>query len=206
MKTIIALALASLTISSSAFAAGDRIQLTPEVGVGATFNLGVSSGRDEGTLSADGGPVFGGRFSYRVHPTGFVYLAYHRELTTAYYRQDGEFETSASANVTFDYFQFGGRIEVPRGKMFPYAGFALGATRIGSQDTSGASVSFMANLDLGVRWELLPFLHVGLLARLPITFVTGESGAFCLNNSCAFVYHGDPLVQIQGLLGAGVQF
>jgi hypothetical protein len=206
VKTSLALCCALFSIAPAALAAPSRLQLTGEAGVGATFDLGVDSSGGRGTLSADGGAVYGGRLSYRVHPTGFVYLSYHRELTTAYFREAGEFEPSASAAISFDHFQFGGRLEVPRGTVFPYAGFGIGALRVGSQETNGASVAFSLALDMGVRWEILPFLHLGLMGRLPITFLTGDSGAFCVNNSCRFTYRGDPLVQIQALLGAGVQF
>jgi hypothetical protein len=206
VKTSLALSAALLTTTSVSMAKPHRVAVSAEAGVGATFDLGVDAGKTTGTLTTDGNAVYGGRVSYRVHPTGFVYLSYHRELTTVYFRPTGQFVPTTSAPISFDQVQFGGRLEVPRGKVFPFAGFGVGALRIGSQETSASSLAFSMSLDMGVRVELLPFLHVALVGRLPVTFVNGGSGAICVNGGCLFAYHGDPLVQAQGLLGAGVQF
>jgi hypothetical protein len=206
VKTSLILGTALLLTTSVSGAAPHRLEVSGEAGVGATFDIGVDSGDTTGTLSTDGGAVYGGRVSYRVHPTGFVYLSYDRQLTTAYYRAVGEFETSGSAPISFDQLQFGGRLEVPRGKVFPYVGFGIGALRIGSQETDASSLSFSMSLDMGVRFEIFSFLHAGLIGRLPITFVSGDSGALCVNGGCLFAYIGDPLFQVQGLAALGVQF
>lgn len=206
MKTGVLLGVLFFTLAPGALAHEHRFEVGAEAGAGFTFDLPVDSSDGPGNLSVDGAPVFGGRLGYRIQENGFVYLSYHHQDTTAYFRESGEFETSGTARINFDQLQFGGNLAFRYNSLVPYFGFGLGGLRIGSRDTSGSSLSFSISFDGGVRWELLPFLHVALIGRLPISFVTGDSGALCVNHGCVFTYRGDPLVQAQVLLGAGLQF
>lgn len=206
VKSPVLLGVLLSTLAPGALANEHRIEVGPEVGAGFSFDVPVDSADGPGNVSVDGAPVYGGRLSYRVQSNGFVYLTYHHQDTTAYFREAGEFETSGTAPIAFDHLQFGGNLAFRYNSIVPYFGFGLGGLRIGSRETSGSSLSFSVSFDGGFRWELLPFLHLSLIGRLPITFVTGDSGALCVNYGCVFHYRGDPLVQAQVLLGAGLQF
>jgi hypothetical protein len=183
-----------------------RVEVVGFGGVGFTGNLGISSDAGSGNVSFDGAPVYGALLGYRAQPSGYAYLSYSRMETTAYFRPEGGFETNGQANVSFDYLQAGGNLEAPHGKLVPYLGLSIGATRIAPIDGTGNDFSFSAVLDGGLKIKLTQFLDVRVIGRMPVSFVTGEAAAFCVAGSCAAFYSGQPLIQGQALLGLGLHF
>jgi hypothetical protein len=156
-------------------------------------------------VSFDGAPVYGALLGFRAQPSGYAYLSYSRMETTAYYRPSGGFETNGQANISFDYLQAGGNLEAPHGRVVPYLGLSIGATRIAPIDGSGNDFSFSAVLDGGVKFKLTEFLDVRVIGRMPVSFVTGEAAALCVGGvGCAAFYSGQPLIQGQALLGLGL--
>ncbi len=125
--------------------------------------------------------------------------------TTAYYRPSGGFETSGQADVSFDYFQVGGNLEAPHGRVVPYLGLSIGATRLAPIDGSGNDFSFSAVLDGGVKIMLTQFLDLRVIGRMPLSFVTGEAAALCVGGvGCAVHYSGQPLLPRAGPCSASV--
>lgn len=174
-------------------------------GVGFTGDVGVSSETQGGNVSFDGAPVYGAQLGFRAQRHGYAYLTYSRMVTTAYFRPSGGFETSGQADVSFDYLQAGGNLEAPHGRVVPYLGLSIGATRIAPVNGSGNDFSFSAVLDGGVKIMLTDFLDVRVIGRMPVSFVTGDSSALCLGGlGCAFYYSGQALLQGQALLGVGI--
>ena len=188
-----------------------RIEVVGFGGVGFTGDLGVSSntqaGTETGNVSFDSAPVYGGMVGYRAQPKGFAYLSYSRMETTAYFRPSGNFDSTAQAKLTFDYFQIGGNLEGPSGRVVPYLGLSLGATRLAPVDGSGNDFSFSGVLDGGIKLNLAKFLDVRLIGRMPVSFISGEAAALCVGgHGCAVRYSGQPLIQGQALLGVGLHF
>jgi hypothetical protein len=182
-----------------------RIEVVGYGGLGFTADLGVSSDTQSGNVSFDSAPVYGGLVGFRAQPNGYAYLSYSRMETTAYFRPSGGFDTSRQADVTFDYFQVGGNLEAKRGRLVPYLGVSIGATRMAAVDGNGEDFSFSAVLDTGLKVMLLDFLDVRVIGRMPVNFVTGEAAALCIGGAgCAVRYSGQPLLQGQVLLGVGV--
>jgi hypothetical protein len=182
-----------------------RVEVVGYGGVGFTGDIGVSSDTQSGNVSFDSAPVYGALLGFRAQQNGYAYLSYSRMETTAYYRPSGGFETSGQANVSFDYLQAGGNLEAPHGRVVPYLGLSIGATRMAPIDGSGNDFSFSAVLDGGVKFKLTPFLDVRLIGRMPVSFVSGEAAALCVGGvGCAVRYSGDPLLQGQALLGLGL--
>jgi hypothetical protein len=192
-------------LTHSASAQERRIDVTGYGGIGFTGDLSVGDGVTAGSVDVDDAPVYGGLIGFRTQPSGFVYFSYSRMETTAYFRPSGGFETSGQADVSFEYFQLGGNLEAHRGRLVPYLGLSLGATRVAALEASGSDYSFSAVLDGGLKVMLADFLFVRAIGRMPVSFVTGESASLCASGlGCAFVYSGQPLLQGQLLLGAGL--
>jgi len=182
-----------------------RIEVVGFGGVGFTGDLGVSSNTEEGNVSFDSAPVYGGLLGFKAQRHGYAYFSYSRMQTTAYFRPSGGFDTTRQADVTFDYFQVGGNLEAPQGRVVPYLGLSLGATRLAPVEGSGNDVSFSGVLDGGVKIMLIPFLDIRLIGRMPLSFISGEAAALCVGGAgCAVRYSGQPLLQGQILLGVGV--
>ncbi len=182
-----------------------RVEIIGYGGVGFTADIGVSSDTQGGNVSFDSAPVYGGLIGFRAQPHGYAYLSYSRMQTTAYFRPSGGFETSGQTDVSFDYLQVGGNLEAPYGRVVPYLGLSIGATRLAPIDGTGNDFSFSSVLDGGVKIMLTDFLDVRLIGRMPVSFVSGEAAALCVGGlGCAFHYSGQPLVQGQALLGVGL--
>lgn len=182
-----------------------RVEVVAFGGVGFTGDIGVSTDTQSGSVSFDGAPVYGALLGFRAQRNGYVYLSYSRMVTTAYYRPSGGLESSAQTDVSFDYLQVGGNLEAPQGRIVPYLGVSIGATRLAPVNGSGNDFSFSAVLDGGVKLMLAPFLDVRLIGRMPVSFVNGEAAALCVGGlGCAVHYSGHPLLQGQALLGVGL--
>jgi len=205
--TAVAATLLLLVSTHAAQAQEKRIEVVGFGGVGFTGDLGVTSGSETGNVSFDSAPVYGGMLGVRAQPNGFAYFSYSRMETTAYFRPAGGFETSAQTKVAFDYFQIGGNLEAKSGRVVPYLGLSLGATRLAPVDGTGNDFSFSAVLDGGVKIMLAKFLDVRLIGRMPVSFISGDASALCVGGrGCAVHYSGQPLIQGQFLLGAGLHF
>lgn len=205
--TALAATFAILVSTRAVHAQDKRIEVVGFGGVGFTGDLGVSSGTESGNVSFDAAPVYGGMLGFRAQPKGFAYFSYSRMETTAYFRPSGGFDTTAQTKLSFDYFQIGGNLEGPSGRVVPYLGLSLGATRLAPVDGSGNDFSFSAVLDGGVKIMLADVLDVRLIGRMPVNFISGEAAALCINGrGCAVHYSGQPLIQGQVLLGVGLHF
>jgi len=89
----------------------------------------------------------------------------------------------------------------------PYLGLSLGVTRLAPVEGSGNDLSFSGVLDGGVKIMLADMLDVRLIGRMPVSFISGEAAALCINGrGCAVHYSGQPLLQGQALLGVGLHF
>jgi hypothetical protein len=209
--TALAATLALSLFAHSAHAQDDqevrvrRIELVGFGGVGFTGDLGVSSDTQGGNVSFDSAPVYGAMLGYRAQRNGYAYLSYSRMETTAYFRPSGGFESTGQTDVSFDYLQVGGNLQAPHGRVVPYLGLSIGATRLAPIEGSGNDMSFSAVLDGGVKIMLLDFLDVRLIGRMPVSFISGESSALCVGGlGCVYHYSGQPLIQGQALLGVGI--
>lgn len=211
-KGVLGGAMAALFLVSGSAAAHNNVEVAGYGGYAFTPGLDVENvaigGRSvNGHVSFDAAPVFGGLVGYRLEKEGFIYLSYSRTETNAHFREKGDFAILGSRGISLDYFQFGGYIEKWRGPLAPFLGFSLGATRLGALGAEGSNVNLSAVFDAGVKLEILRFLHLRLMGRIPFSFINGESQALCVTGStCAVTLGGDPLIQAQVLLGLGLGF
>ena len=209
--TALAVTLTTIAFSTQSASAQEeaererRIEVVGFGGVGFTADLGVSSDTQSGNVSFDGAPVYGGLLGFKAQRHGYAYLSYSRMETTAYFRPAGGFETSRQTDVSFDYLQVGGNLEAPQGRVVPYLGLSLGATRLAPIGGSGNDFSFSGVLDGGVKIMLTQFLDIRVIGRMPLSFISGEASAFCVGGAgCLVRYSGQPLLQGQALLGVGL--
>lgn len=143
----------------SAIASG--IALLLAVPAGATeFELGLvggvqqtgSIGTSEGTLDLAGGLLLGLTAGWRVRPDGIVELAWSRQGSEA----TGDLGAGPERfDVTIDTVEFGGLWETRPGRMRPFLGMSLGATRLaGPEQDFGDGWYFSGAISGGVRYLL----------------------------------------------------
>lgn len=218
---ISAATLATTTFSQESHAA-DNIELDVTAGYrfGGTLRVepdddsdddsGDDSGTADGSLSngrltIEGAPSFGGIVSYRFQQNGFIYFNYSRQQATARFQPDNLADSAQEADVSVEYFQFGGNLEASRGRFTPYFGFSLGMGRFASLDTGDANLRFSMEFDGGAKIKLLDFLHLRLLGRMPITIASGS--VYCISGfGCLVTSTGSPLVQGEVQAGLGLTF
>jgi hypothetical protein len=178
-----------------------------DVAVGYRFGgaLDVESDSETGRISLDGAPAFSAIVGYRLQPDGFIFLNYSRQSTTLQYVADGG-GSASSTGLSTEYLQFGGNLEITRGRWVPYLGFSVGTTRLAATDLGGDDWRFSAVVDGGVKFELARWLHLRLLGRLPFTFLAGDSTVLCAAGGCRVRLDGVPLIQGDVEAGLGVSF
>jgi len=192
---------ASFLLLASPASAQNRVEL--DAGLGFRFGGGadVEAEGAEGRVTIGDEAAFTAILGYAVQPNGKVFLNYTRQASTLTYLSD-DLQTRGDTPFTTDVIQFGGNLELPRGRVVPYLGFSIGATRFGAVDLD--SWAFSMALDGGVRVDLTEWLHLRMLGRIPMTFATSEAGAFCVSPvGCVVLVSGGPIVQgeVFGTLG-----
>ena len=174
---------------------------------GADVNLEDSSGGEleEGRLSFDGAFIVTGMAAYRLRPDGFIYLSYTRGVHQAEFAGSTEgigFDFTGSRSV--EYFQFGGNVEMTRGRLVPYMGMSLGVGRVGPGGGNNARLFFAPVLDPGLKIDLHDHVHLRLMARVPLLFA--NKNIVCVEAGCAHADKITPLPQVELLGGVGVSF
>ena len=141
---------------------------------------------------------------YRAQPDGFVYLSYSRQQTKVEYQSD-DAGTDFSAKATVEYFQFGGNIEMTRGRLVPYLGVSVGAARLATVGEGSSRFFFAPVIDTGFKVDLHEHVHLRFLGRLPVIFMSGD--AFCTDGTgCLTVDQIKPMAQFELHGGVGVSF
>lgn len=211
MSSGLLLGVASLLIAPNA-AAHKRF----DVGAVLGYRLGGHVGAAEdsaypGMFSFDGAPAYGALASYRVRPDGTLYLSYERQQTTARFTPSGQANSTEQAGVSIEYFQFGGAVEKAYGRkvrFVPYMGASVGLARLAALGRDVPDEwAFAPVLDGGAKVEILPWLHLRVAARLPLSFFGTESTVLCLSGAnCTVAVDRTPRFQFDILAGIGAAF
>ena len=200
-------ALLIATLGSSASAHPD-VEVAGVIGarVGGSARLTDSNNDEIGKASVNSSLSYGGLAGYRLQPNGFGYISYSRQKTEMRYRATGSGSVD-TRDVSIEYFQIGGYLEIDRGKFFPYLGFSVGAGRLKELGGSAEELRFSGVLDAGLKYQLLPILQLRLLARMPITILSGDAKVLCVSGAgCAATYGGQPFIQGEFQAGLGLTF
>lgn len=191
--------------------AHNQFELT--AGAGYRLPFGVDLGRvnedgdfvEKGRLAFEGAPVVTGIAGYRLQRDGFIYLSYTRGL------HDVSFEDAdADSGFTFrgsrvvEYYQFGGNVEMTRGRFVPYMGFSLGLGRIASVGGGDGRLFFSPVLDPGLKIDLHEHIHLRLMARVPIMMTNKD--VVCSDAGCVHADQISPVAQLELLGGLVVSF
>lgn len=211
MKNILlAVTLASVTFTPSA-KAHDQFELTAGAGYRLPFGIDLGSvdadgdSVEEGRLAFEGAPIFTGIAGYRIQRDGFVYLSYTRGVHNVSYEGDNKsvgYDFSGSRVV--EYYQFGGNIEMTRGRFVPYMGISLGLGRVASVGGGDGRLFFAPVLDPGVKLELHEHVHLRFMARVPIMMTNKD--VVCLDEGCVRAEQISPIAQLELLAGLVVSF
>lgn len=207
MALTAASAFCAVALSSQEAAARDDVVEAAVVG---GYRWGGSGDIEEpgqnGSIEADSALAWGGTVGVRTQPDGLVVLWYSRQETTLQLRPAGATAPYAARDVTFEYFHFGGVIEGEYGPSIPYIGLSVGLTRMGAADV-GPEWRFSTALELGLKLPITSFLHLRLLGRAPVTFMTGSTEIYCLTPvGCNVSLTAKPIAQVELLGGLGVNF
>lgn len=133
----------------------------------------------QGGLDLEGGLLYGVSIGWRVRPDGILEIAWSRQESEA----SGDFDdVPVRFDVTVDTFELGGLWETRPGRMRPFLGLAVGATRLAGPDQDfGEGWHFSGSIGGGVRYELGEHALLRLEARATGIFVS-EGGAI----ACGF--------------------
>lgn len=208
-----ALACAGIVLGTWAFPAEAKAQFQKDLIEAAVVggyrwggNGDIEKGGQDGRITADGAPSFGASFGVRTEPDGVVYVWYSRQSTTLELRPDGVAGPYPTRDVTFEYFHFGGFIEGEYGPSIPYLGLSVGLTRMDAEDV-GSEWRFSTAVELGFKLPVTSFLHLRLLGRAPVTFMTGNTEVYCITpQGCGVSLVAKPIAQVEALGGLGVSF
>lgn len=197
---------ASALVSLEASARDDLVEAAVVGGYRWLGSADIEEPGQNGSLKADSAPAWGGTVGFRTQPDGLVVLWYSRQETSLEIRPSGATGPYATRNVTFEYFHFGGVIEGEYGPSIPYIGMSVGLTRLGAADV-GPEWRFSTALELGFKLPVTSFLHLRLLGRAPVTFMTGSTEVYCITPAgCNVSLTAKPIAQVELLGGLGVNF
>jgi len=113
----------------------------------------LSSLNQTGDVDIESSEYWAIALDVNVRPGGQVELLYNRQDSTIEFRS---FNTSQElSDVSVEYWQIGGLQGVLKGRVMPFAGFSLGATRIAFKD-----------MDIGDAWKFSIILGLGAKAYL----------------------------------------
>jgi hypothetical protein len=180
-------------------------------GIGYRF-LGVidSAGADEpGKVVLDGGLSWGVRAGYRIQKNGFIFLNYSRQETVARFLATDALGTTGAQPLSLEYMHFGGNIEATRGIWVPFFGFSLGLLRMAqlSSASPASDWAFSAAFDGGLKLDVLPWLHLRLVGRTPITVLPSPLRAPCpVGAACPLPVSMPVMIQAEAQAGLGVSF
>lgn len=198
--------LAALSWTRPAAARDDLIEASVVAGWRWGGSADIDTDNQNGRIATDNAFAFGGSLGVRTQPDGLVYVWYSRQDTSLELRADGAGSPHPTRDVTFEYFHFGGQLEGEYGPSVPYVGLSLGLTRMGAEDV-GSEWRFSTALELGVKLPVTSFLHLRLLGRAPVTFMTGNTEIYCITpQGCGTSLTAKPIAQIELLGGLGVNF
>lgn len=205
-RLVLLLSFAVLTTLSGRARAHNTFEVDGSLGYRFGGGSNVRVAGQEGWIGFEGSPSYGAIAGYRLRPDGFLFLSYSRQQTALVYTADGG--STASSGVSVEYLHFGGNVETTRGRWTPYLGVSVGATRFADISGSGAGQQwfFSAAFDGGVKFEVLDFLHLRLLGRVPFTILSSDTGVLCPGGGCVVSPSGEPSVQVELQGGVGVSF
>lgn len=169
-------------------------------------NSDIEKGGQDGRITAEGDPAFGASIGVRTEPDGVIYVWYSRQSTTLTLRPRGASGPFPTRDVTFEYLHFGGYVEGEYGPSIPYLGLSVGLTRMDADDV-GSEWRFSAAAEIGFKLPITSFLHLRLLGRAPVTFMTGNTEVYCITpQGCGVSLVAKPIAQVEVLGGVGVNF
>ncbi len=191
--------------------AHDTFELTAGAGYRLPFGVDMGSEDEDGNfledgrLSFEGAPVFTAIGGYRIQRDGFIYLSYTRGVHDVSYEGDDPDATfSFTGSRVIEYYQFGGNIEITRGRIVPYMGFSLGLGRIAPVGAGEGRLFFAPVIDPGMKIDLHEHIHLRLMARVPIMMTNKD--VVCLDEGCIHAGQISPIAQLELLGGLVVSF
>lgn len=207
MKRVVA------ALGRTALAAGLALVVATAAGA-AEVELGLvaggqqtgSLGTREGTIDLAGGLLFGVTAGWRVRPDGIVELAWSRQDSEA----TGDLVTGPERfDVTIDTLEFGGLWETRPGRMRPFLGLAVGATRVaGPGQEFGEGWNFSGAIAGGVRYLLGEHALLRLEGR-GTGILMAEGGALACSfpqGSCRLGVTGSVLGAFSARLAVAARF
>lgn len=211
MKKILLPAALALCTFAPVAQAHNQFELTAGAGYRLPFGVDLGSEDAEGNfledgrLSFEGAPIFTGIAGYRIQRDGFIYLSYTRGVHDVSYQGDAaDVGYDFTGSRVIEYYQFGGNVEMTRGRFVPYMGFSLGLGRIASVGGGDGRTFFAPVLDPGIKIDLHKHVHLRFMGRLPIMMTNKD--VVCLADGCIHAKQISPIAQLELLGGVVASF
>ena len=202
-----------VALGRTALAAGLALVVTTAAGA-AEVELGLvtggqqtgSIGTRQGTLDLAGGLLFGLTAGWRVRADGLVELAWSRQSSEA----TGDLVSGPERfDVAIDTVEFGGLWETRPGRMRPFLGLSVGATRLAGPDQDfAAGWNFSGAISGGVRYLVGEHTLIRLEGR-GTGILMAEGGALACSfpqGSCRLGVTGSTLGAFSARLAVAARF
>lgn len=182
-----------------------KLEVIPTVGYMWTWSIDFSPNPTYpygGNLDFKSGMSYGLTVDVNVRPGA--------QLELVWYRQDTAFEvtgkgqsTTSPFDVGINYWQIGMLGGVPKGNVFPYSSFTLGATQLDPKGVNADTVwKFSMALAIGAKVYVKEKIGLRLQARLIPTLLNAGAGLWFGTGGASLAVGGDALWQFD--LSAGL--
>ncbi len=195
VRRSIALALPFIYCLVPQSAVGQNVEISPFGGW--QFGGGVST-RD-GDLDIQAAPSFGIAIDIQAGDKGQVELVYSRQQTELDLRDRATGVRTTLFDMTVQYLQAGGLLQVRRGQTYPFGTLTLGATNFNPDDPGFSSEwRFSGIVGAGAKVFLSDQLGLRLQGRLLFTSMDTGSSIFCsLPGGCSVGLYGAAMAQAE---------
>jgi hypothetical protein len=173
-----------------------EIELTPQVG----GVLGGAVATRQGDLELDPSAALGLTVGWHVRHDGLIEFTYSRQETAL------DLDSRPLFDVTLDYLQAGGAWEIQTGRVRPFIGIGLGASRLDpDSDRFDEEWLFSAGMYGGVKRYFGERVGLRVEGRGLLHLTGGSGGFFCGfsggASGCAVTLSGDGFLQLQAQVG-----
>lgn len=193
------------TPSPGEFVQAGKLEVIPTVGYMWTWSIDISP---SSAYPSGGNIDFGSGMSYGL--TADINIRPGAQLELVWYRQDTSFDftergqpTVTPFDVGVNYWHIGMLGGIPRGNVFPYSSFTLGATQLDAKGVNADTIwKFSMAIALGAKVYVSEKIGLRLQARLIPTLLNSGAGLWFGTGGVGLTVGGEALWQFD--LSAGL--
>jgi hypothetical protein len=181
-----------------------KIEINAFYGYMWTWSRSVSYNLNSSSVDLKSTGYYGGSLDIVLRPDTQLTLMFSTQPTDLQIKGGTFGNTTTVGKMDVQYYQIGGLYGVPRGKVFPFTMFTLGATRYHLKDVNvsefpglvgGDEWKFSMQFGLGAKFYASERLGLRIQGTLPLTFFSSGFGFGCGGGGCGGTVGGTGLAQ-----------